>query len=98
MIKRGGKFYLFDIVFSFDAAEYAARFDRNVRWTEQKVCPEMARELETHLRDEFSTHDWIMEGILERAGFRIDRADYKDGFMATYVCTRDRPSPSETRP
>ncbi len=31
---------------------------------------------------------WIMEGLLERAGFQIDEADYKDDFLAAYVCTR----------
>jgi len=29
-----------------------------------------------------------MEGLLERAGFQIDDADYKDDFLAAYVCTR----------
>ena len=29
-----------------------------------------------------------MEGLLERAGFQIDEADYKDDFLAAYVCTR----------
>jgi hypothetical protein len=29
-----------------------------------------------------------MEGLLERAGFEIDSAEYDDGFQATYVCTR----------
>ncbi len=36
----------------------------------------------------------IMEGLLERAGFQIDEADYKDDFLAAYVCTRK----SEVRP
>ena len=31
---------------------------------------------------------WIMEGLLERAGFQIDQADYKDDFLAAYVCTK----------
>jgi hypothetical protein len=28
-----------------------------------------------------------MEGLLERAGFQIEGADYQDDFLAGYVCT-----------
>ena len=31
---------------------------------------------------------WIMEGLLARAGFQIDQADYKDDFLASYVCAK----------
>ena len=33
-------------------------------------------------------HDRAMEGMLDRAGFTIDSADYAEGFRATYVCHR----------
>jgi hypothetical protein len=39
-------------------------------------------------RDEFSTYDWIMEGIITRSGFRIDTAEYGEGFQTAYVCTK----------
>jgi len=48
-------------------------------------------ESETHVRDEYSTCDWIMEGLLERAGFRIQTADHPDEFLATYLCTKEGP-------
>jgi hypothetical protein len=35
-----------------------------------------------------------MEGLLERAGFRIDETDYQDDFLASYVCTRKSEPPS----
>ena len=28
-------------------------------------------ELETHLRDEYSTYSWLLESMLERSGFEI---------------------------
>ena len=52
------------------------------------VGPEFAAEVESHIRDEYSTYDWVMEEFLARAGFRIDSAGYADGFTATYLCTR----------
>ena len=45
-------------------------------------------ESETHVRDEYSTCDWIMEALLERAGFRVQTADYHDEFLASYLCTK----------
>jgi hypothetical protein len=29
-----------------------------------------------------------MEGLLEKAGFAIENANYQDGFLATYLCTK----------
>jgi hypothetical protein len=42
------------------------------------------------LRDvkEYSSFDWIMETLPKKAGFHIDKADYFEGFMAVYVCTK----------
>jgi putative AdoMet-dependent methyltransferase len=87
MLKPGGKFYLFDVVFSMNE-DYAASFGGWVDSFVEKVGPEFAGEVETHIRDEFSTFDWVMEGLLRRAGFRIDSAEYNDGFGATYLCTK----------
>ena len=38
--------------------------------------------------DEFVTCDWIMEGLLRQAGFRIDNIQYTDRFGANYICAR----------
>ena len=88
VLGTGGKLYLKDLVFTFDPREYAQSFDGIVRSVADFFGEEeMGRQAEQHIRDEFSTWDWIMEGLLRRAGFRIDLADYRAG-LATYVCTR----------
>jgi putative AdoMet-dependent methyltransferase len=87
MLKAGGKFYLFDVVFPM-TKDYAAYFNGWVDAFVKKVGPEFANEVETHIRDEFSTFDWVMEGLLCRAGFHIDSADYDNSFGATYLCTK----------
>ena len=43
---------------------------------------------EISIRDEYYTLDWIMEGLLTRAGFTIKKAEYTDGFMAFYLCEK----------
>jgi putative AdoMet-dependent methyltransferase len=87
MLKPGGKFYLFDVVFPM-TENYAACFGGWVDSFVEKVGPEFASEVETHLRDEFSTFDWVMEGLLRRAGFQIETAEYQNQFGATYLCTK----------
>ncbi len=84
----GGKLYLFDVVFSFDMNDYESRLNQWVKTTSEKVGPPFAGEVKTHVREEYSTFDWIMEGLLERAGFEIETANYANEFMVAYVCTR----------
>jgi putative AdoMet-dependent methyltransferase len=83
-----GKFYLFDIVFPGAAADLRTPIERWMHLMQEKVGPEFAAEVETHIRDEFSTYDWILEGMPTRAGFRIDTVQYGGGFGATYMCTK----------
>ena len=68
--------------------DYESRLDQWVKSTSAKVVPTFAGEVKTHVREEYSTFDWIMEGLLERAGFEIETAHYGNEFMAAYVCTR----------
>ena len=88
MLKPGGKLFLFDVVFPAEPADLSDELDRWVESIRQSAGSELAAEAEVHIREEHSTYDWVMEGILERAGFSIENADYADGFRATYVCKR----------
>jgi hypothetical protein len=38
--------------------------------------------------DEKKPCGWIMKGLLEKAGFRMQTAEYPDEFLAAYLCTR----------
>jgi len=90
ILKPDGKFYLGDVVFSFDIANYKPAMDEWVKSMAQNVGPEFVAEAETHFREEYSTSDWIMEGLLGRAGFEIEHSDYKDSFLASYLCTKSK--------
>ena len=88
MLKDGGRFHLMDIVHTFDPADYAEAFSQFVQGAGEQFGQEMVRKAEATIREEFPTFDWIMEGILRRAGFRIDLADYRAG-LAEYLCTKE---------
>lgn len=94
MLKQGGKFHLFDVVFPADMEDHAPHFNAMVTSLTERVGDDFGREAETHLRDEYSTYDWMMEGMLQRAGFRIERAHYSETLSATYLCIKQE----ETHP
>ncbi len=88
MLKYGGKFYLRDTVYSFDVGHHENFFDDLINRIKTDTGKKFACDFATAAREEYTTLDWIMEGLLRRAGFRIDKMDYCEGFMAVYVCTR----------
>lgn len=84
-LRPGGILRLRDIVFSFEARD-AERFvgtwlEAGGNWTRT--------ELEAHVRDEHSTFTWLLEPMLERAGFEIAKAEYDARrVFARYVCVK----------
>lgn len=90
VLPGGGVLRLRDLVFSFTPAEAPERI---AAWlAESAARPEdgwTRSERETHLRDEYSTFSWLLEPMLEHAGFRIERAAYGHlGIYAAYTCVR----------
>ena len=88
VLKDGGKFYLKDTVYSFEVGNYETFFNNLLDVVKGAAGEELANDLEIGIREEYSTLGWIIEGILQRAGFHIDRVEYSEGFMAVYVCTK----------
>lgn len=42
-----------------------------------------------HLREEYSTFNWLLEPMLERCGFAIRRAEHSaNRIYAAYVCVK----------
>jgi ubiquinone/menaquinone biosynthesis C-methylase UbiE len=88
ILRPGGVLRLWDVVYSFDPAEAEERIEA---WcaTGGAVDAEAAwsrAELEEHVRDEHSTFTWLLEPMIERCGFVIERAEHSaDGIFARYV-------------
>lgn len=91
MLKPGGVLCLRDIIFSCDLHEVEAVIETwlnhasttsELGWTRT--------ELQTHLREECSTFSWMLELIIERAGFAIQRT-YHDAsrLYSVYICFKN---------
>ena len=88
MLTDGGRLCLADVVFGEE--DCARHITAWIAKLERLVGPEMAEDITRHIRKEHSTYTWIMEGLLERAGFRIDERAYQEGVTARYFCTKVR--------
>ncbi|HWQ19536.1 MAG TPA: methyltransferase domain-containing protein [Methanotrichaceae archaeon] len=88
MLRPGGKLYLMDMVYSFDLTDYEGSLDRYIAEREKDGGSDTALHVTAHIQKEFSTFGWIMEGMIKRAGFDINSAEYRAGFIAKYLCTK----------
>ncbi len=90
MLKPGGILRLRDLVYSFPLEETESRINAWVAGgapsADRGWTPE---ELATHVRTEFSTFSWLLEPMLERAGFEIREIEHAPiGAYAAYTCVK----------
>lgn len=88
MLKMDGILYLFDIVFHFPPLEYEEKINAWISHFKKLAGNKFAAEVETHIRDEYSTWGWVMKAMLEKAGFAIDRIDSPDDLQTEYICRK----------
>ncbi|MDR0994407.1 MAG: class I SAM-dependent methyltransferase [Verrucomicrobiota bacterium] len=86
MLRPGGRFCLQDVVFPAVDAETAIR--AWIRRVEERAGTEVADSLRSHVKREYSTYTWIMEGLLVRAGLAIERIDWVDELIPRYLCVK----------
>ena len=86
-LRTGGILRLWDVVYHFDAADAAERIEAWCATGGTDVTAEWLRtEIEEHARDEHSTFTWLLEPMMVRAGFEIERSEYSgDGISAQYI-------------
>ncbi|MDD5474861.1 MAG: class I SAM-dependent methyltransferase [Candidatus Methanoperedens sp.] len=88
LLKNGGTFYIGDIVFSFPIEEYDYKIDNWIDTMKQNVGIDFAKEAEMHIKEEYSTFDWVIEEMLHKSGFIFDIL-HKDDFTAVYYCKKN---------
>ena len=89
LLAPGGRLLLRDLVYSFEPREAD---DAIESWL-AGAAPSPERgwtraELAEHVRTEHSTYSWLLEPLLERAGFEIVDVSHRAGVYASYVCAK----------
>ena len=87
MLRDKGRLFLSDIVFPSQNENLESTINDWIKEMAKRAGPELATEVAVHVQEEYSTYDWIMEGLLQRAGFNIDDIE-RDGLQTTYICTK----------
>jgi SAM-dependent methyltransferase len=89
VLRPGGIFLLRDLVYSFDPGDAAQIIET---WlANAPLRPEegyTAVDLATHVRTEYSTYTWLLEPMLQRAGFELRDAAYPSQVFAAYTCVK----------
>ena len=85
--RRGGLLRLVDVIYDFEPQHAYERLEAWCATGGEEIVGEWARvELEEHVRDEHSTFRWLLEPMIQRAGFAIEDVDFsEDGIYGRYV-------------
>jgi SAM-dependent methyltransferase len=89
LLAPGGTLILRDLVYDFEPREANEAIEEWLAGAAPSPAEGWTRgEFETHVRDEHSTFAWLLEPLLEHAGFEIVERDVRGGIYATYVSRR----------
>jgi SAM-dependent methyltransferase len=87
LLAPGGVLVLRDLVYDFEPAETDGWIEDWLAGAAPTPAEGWTRgELETHVRTEHSTYAWLLEPLLERAGFEILERDVDGRIYGTHVC------------
>jgi putative AdoMet-dependent methyltransferase len=87
-LKRTGMFLLSDVILSFTPDNYEDEINAFLTNLEKQTDDEFVKDGVLHFKEEFSTYDWILDLMIERAGFKIKDKMRKDNFQISYILTR----------
>ena len=89
ILRPGGILRLHDLVYDLDPAEAPEVF---ARWfagaATDPAAGYTAEDYAVHIRTEHSTYRWLLEPLLDHAGFDILDASYTRRLYGTYTCRR----------
>jgi len=89
VLRRGGVFYLWDVMWSFDPETTTEQLPTWVSTMAKPGGEGFTKEMfETHVREEFSTFTWVLEGMIERAGLTIVERNFPSPWYGELVATR----------
>ncbi len=87
MLKLGGVLFMSDVVFKSEP-DYEENIDVLISELSNNFSKEFIDEVKIHIRDEYSTFDWVLKGLIERAGFSVEHMNTDDVMESEYICRK----------
>lgn len=87
LLKTGGVFLLTDVIFTY-SSNFELDIEQMLDTLSLKHTHDFVEETKIHIREEFSTVDWIIQGMIERAGFTIETVNNEDQLAYEYYCRK----------
>ena len=86
MLKPNGRLYIHDVILadSNSLKNIAALIEQQATAGGEFL----RQDAEEHFREEYSTYEWVMDGLLSRSGFIIKSKHLDNGVLGTYLCVR----------
>lgn len=87
MLKPGGRLYMTDVILEQENA-----VGNITAFIEKQAAAGgdfLREDAELHFKQEYSTYDWVMEGLLTRAGFTIKNRSMEAGVIGSYLCIKN---------
>jgi 2-polyprenyl-3-methyl-5-hydroxy-6-metoxy-1,4-benzoquinol methylase len=94
LLKEDGVFFLQDVV--IEAGDFIGNINNLVEHQYAAGGDFLREDVVQHFREEYSTFDWIMEGLLARAGFMIEKKKFEGGLLAWYLCRKISLDPDQS--
>ena len=88
MLKPGGRFFLLDLVFCFDIDGYGSKIDEWLQEMGALGGESIIKENTVHIREEFSTWDWVLREMLGKVGFEILNESNPLGNVKGFICKK----------
>lgn len=85
MLENDGLFFLNDVVFSFPIDTFQSEMEMFLIDMEKRTDAEFVKDGVLHLKEEFSTFDWLLDLMIQKAGFVIVKKNLRGTTLASYI-------------
>jgi ubiquinone/menaquinone biosynthesis C-methylase UbiE len=86
MLRTGGQLYIYDVI--LNETDVLNNIQALIEKLGKAGGNLLREDTERHFKHEYSTYDWIIDGLLLRAGFTVKSKHIEAGVLGTYICTK----------
>ncbi|MEN8140843.1 MAG: class I SAM-dependent methyltransferase [Thermodesulfobacteriota bacterium] len=87
MLKPAGQLFIHDVI--IEEANSLENISALIDRLSAAGGDFLKEDAEGHFREEYSTYDWVMDGLLARSGFTINSKEMDGGVIGTYLCRKN---------